>query len=98
MVFAAVETVTNADPVGEPRRLHSDVAAQATASESIHVAPPLQSSGQHGYTRWNMFIQFVCSISQCHGYTGEFEPEPGPGHIPQWELHVLHVSPISHSP
>ncbi len=36
MMLAAVETVTNADPVRESRRHNSDVAAQATAGESVH--------------------------------------------------------------
>src|SRR5919201_6872966 len=36
MMLAAVETVTNADPVWESRRHNSDVAAQATAGESVH--------------------------------------------------------------
>jgi hypothetical protein len=45
MMLATVEAVTKADAVWEPRRLNSDVAAQATASESIHAAPPLKSSG-----------------------------------------------------
>ena len=38
MMLAAVETVTNADPVWESRRHNSDVAAQATAGESVHAA------------------------------------------------------------
>jgi hypothetical protein len=37
MVLPAVETVTNADPVWQPRCHKSDVAAQATTRESIHV-------------------------------------------------------------
>src|SRR5262249_41027596 len=40
MVLAAVETVTEANPVGEPRRRNSNVAAQATARESVHAASP----------------------------------------------------------
>jgi hypothetical protein len=35
-MLAAVETVTKADAVWEPRRHDSDVAAQATAGESVH--------------------------------------------------------------
>ena len=46
VVLAAVETVTKADPVGEPRRLDPNVAAQATARESVHAASPLKSSGR----------------------------------------------------
>jgi hypothetical protein len=49
MMLAAVETVTNADPVWESRRHNSDVAAQATARESVHVASPLKSSGRNVY-------------------------------------------------
>jgi hypothetical protein len=33
--------VTKADPVWESRRHNSDVAAQATAGESVHAASPL---------------------------------------------------------
>jgi hypothetical protein len=40
-MLAAVETVTKADPVWESRRHNSDVAAQATAGESVHAASPL---------------------------------------------------------
>ena len=36
MMLAAVETVTKADPVWASRRHDSDVAAQATAGDSIH--------------------------------------------------------------
>src|SRR5688572_7645901 len=49
MMLAAVETVTKADPVWESRRHNSDVAAQATAGESVHAASPLKSSGRNGY-------------------------------------------------
>ncbi|SJM28405.1 hypothetical protein BQ8482_110335 [Mesorhizobium delmotii] len=49
MMLAAVETMTNADPVWESRRHNSDVAAQATASESVHAASPPKSSGRNGY-------------------------------------------------
>jgi hypothetical protein len=41
MMLAAVETVTNADAIGEPRRHDSNVAAEATARESVHAASPL---------------------------------------------------------
>jgi len=36
MMLAAVETVTKADPVWRALRHNSDVAAQATAGESVH--------------------------------------------------------------
>jgi len=49
MMLAAVETVTKADPVWESRRHNSDVAAQATARESVHAASPLKSSGRNVY-------------------------------------------------
>ncbi len=49
MMLAAVETVTKADPVWESRRHNSDVAAQATADESVHAASPPKSSGRNGY-------------------------------------------------
>jgi len=38
MMLATVETVTKADPVWESRRHNSNVAAQATARESVHAA------------------------------------------------------------
>src|SRR5437868_11275523 len=47
MMLAAVETVTKADPVWESRRHNSDVAAKATARESVHTATPLKSSGRN---------------------------------------------------
>jgi hypothetical protein len=49
MMLAAVEAVTKADPVGGARRHNSDVAAQATAGESVHAASPPKSIGQNGY-------------------------------------------------
>ena len=49
MMLAAVETVTKADPVWESRGHKSDVAAQATARESVHAASPLKSSGRNVY-------------------------------------------------
>jgi len=45
MMLAAVETVTKADPVWESRRHNADVAAQATARESIHAVSPLKVGG-----------------------------------------------------
>ncbi|HMI87874.1 MAG TPA: hypothetical protein VK550_27515 [Polyangiaceae bacterium] len=36
VMLAAVETMTKADPVGESQRHNSDIAAQATARESVH--------------------------------------------------------------
>src|SRR6266550_127419 len=47
MMLAAVETVAKSDPVWESRRHNSDVAAQATARESVHAASPLKSSGRN---------------------------------------------------
>src|SRR5215831_9963048 len=49
MMLAAVETVTKADPVGESRRHNSDVAAQATARESVRDESPLKPSGRNVY-------------------------------------------------
>jgi hypothetical protein len=62
MMLATVKTMTKADPVWESRRLNSDVAAQATASESIHAAPPLKSSGTTASLRDALAIMpiFVC--------------------------------------
>jgi hypothetical protein len=45
MMLAAVETVTKADPVWSSRRHDSNVAAQATARESVHGESPPESSG-----------------------------------------------------
>src|SRR5690606_30295709 len=44
MVLAAVETVTNTDPIGATRRHDSNVAAQAATGESVHVAAPSVSN------------------------------------------------------
>src|SRR4029450_12108018 len=49
MMLAAVETVTNADPVWPSRCHNSDVAAKATARVSVHAASPLKSSGRNVY-------------------------------------------------
>jgi hypothetical protein len=46
MMLAAIETVAKADPVRKSRRHKSDIAAQATASESVHAASPSKSSGR----------------------------------------------------
>jgi hypothetical protein len=42
MMLAAIETVTKADPVWGSRRHNSDIAAQATAGESVHAVSPLR--------------------------------------------------------
>jgi hypothetical protein len=47
-MFAAVETVTKADPVGASRRHNPEVAAQATAREPVHDASP-EISGRNVY-------------------------------------------------
>ncbi len=39
-MLAAVETMTKTDPVRLPRRHEPDVAAEATARESVHVVSP----------------------------------------------------------
>jgi hypothetical protein len=41
-MLAAIETVTKADPVWGSRRHNSDIAAQATAGESVHAVSPLR--------------------------------------------------------
>jgi hypothetical protein len=46
MMLAAVETMTKADPVWKSRRHYSDVAAQATAREPVHTAPPLMKRSE----------------------------------------------------
>jgi hypothetical protein len=48
-MLAAVETVTKADPVWASRRHNSDVAAKATAGESVHAASPPKSSSRNVY-------------------------------------------------
>src|SRR5258706_11815268 len=48
-MFAAVETVTNADPVRKSRRHNPDIAAHTTAREPVHAASPLKSSSRNGY-------------------------------------------------
>jgi hypothetical protein len=47
-VPAAVETMAKACAVRSPRGLDADVAAQATASKSLHAASPLKRS-RNGY-------------------------------------------------
>ena len=49
MMLAAVETVTEADPIWESQRHNSDVAAKTTTRESVHAASPLRSSGRNVY-------------------------------------------------
>src|SRR5690242_15151362 len=49
MMLAAVETVTDADAVRAPRCHDSNVAAKATARESVHAASPIRSSGRNTY-------------------------------------------------
>ena len=44
MMLAAVETVAKTDPVWVSRRHNSDIAAQATAGESVHTAILWQTS------------------------------------------------------
>jgi hypothetical protein len=46
MMLAALKTVTKADPVWASRRYNSDLAAHATAGESVHAASPLKSGGR----------------------------------------------------
>jgi hypothetical protein len=49
MVLAAVEAMAKADAIGRPRRLDADVAAQATAREPFHAAPPRMAIGSDAY-------------------------------------------------
>jgi hypothetical protein len=51
MMLAAIEAMTEADPVWESRRHNSDIAAQAAAGESVHAASPPKSSGQIRYNK-----------------------------------------------
>jgi hypothetical protein len=48
MMLAAIETVAKADPVWQSRRHNSDVAAQATAGESVHASPLESNVRLHG--------------------------------------------------
>jgi hypothetical protein len=56
--------VTKADPVWESRRHNSDVAAQATAGESVHAASPLRSSGRNGYNEQHCY--YNCPFADAH--------------------------------
>ena len=49
MMLAAIEAVTKANAIGRSQRHDTDVAAQATALETIHAAPPLVCVAQ---VRW----------------------------------------------
>ncbi|MBW8301850.1 MAG: tRNA-dihydrouridine synthase [Hydrogenophaga sp.] len=40
VMLAPVDAVTDADPVGPPRCDKTDIAAQTTASDRLHAAPP----------------------------------------------------------
>lgn len=48
MMLAAIEAVAEADPVWSPRCHKPDTAAQATAGESVHAAPPPRSACRIG--------------------------------------------------
>jgi hypothetical protein len=66
MMLTAIETVTQADPVWESRRHNADVAAQATARESVHAASPM-SNGQRQratVTRRNVAGMEVISLRE----------------------------------
>jgi hypothetical protein len=63
MMLAAVEAVTKADPVWASRRHNSDVAAQATAGESVHAASPPKSSGRNAYNEQHFHCN--CPLRNC---------------------------------
>src|SRR6266496_2909959 len=69
MMLAAVETVTKADPVWESRRHNSDVAAKATARESVHAASPLKSSGRNVYNEPRRASMKDAPASSALGFT-----------------------------
>jgi hypothetical protein len=60
-MLTAVATVTEADPVWESRFHNSDVAAQATARESVHAAEPPKSSGRNRYNAGIRTAACVCT-------------------------------------
>jgi len=51
VMLAAVETVTEANPVWESQRNNLNVAARATVCEAIHAVSPLKSSRQNIYSK-----------------------------------------------
>lgn len=66
MMLAAVATVANADPVWASRRHNSDVAAQATAGESVHAASPPKSRGRNGYDEQHCHCKLPVADSAYH--------------------------------
>jgi hypothetical protein len=51
MMLAAIEAVTKTHPVWEARRHNSDVTAQTTARESLHVTFPVKIERAEGLQR-----------------------------------------------
>lgn len=75
MMLATVETVTKADPVWQPRRRNSYVAAQAAAGESVHAAPPQRSSDRNVYNEQGReHCQSFARIALVDRWQGPVEP------------------------
>src|SRR5262249_43083320 len=95
MMLAAVETVTKPDPVWESRRHNSDVAAKATARESVHAASPPKSSGRSVYNEPRRASMKV-ALARKPTLTAHRRPSRGlrflPG-IERWPQQTAHVAP-----
>src|SRR5688572_1096497 len=96
MMLAAVETVTKADPVWESRRHNSDVAAKATARESVHAASPLKSSGRNVYNEPRRASMKDAPAFSAVGFTIARPPASGTVEASAWKTHG-HPRPLQHT-
>jgi hypothetical protein len=53
MVLAAIEAMAESDPIWQPRRHNSDLAAKAAARELVHIPHPLDSSRLNCCNAWH---------------------------------------------
>lgn len=58
MMLAAIQTMTNPDPIRTPRRHDPEAATQATTSEFLHAASPWKSNARNGYNEQHDYRNF----------------------------------------
>jgi hypothetical protein len=51
MVLAAIQAVTDADPIWHSRSRNSNAAAEASSGKSVHAASPSKSDGRDVYSQ-----------------------------------------------
>lgn len=96
MMLAAVEAVTQPDPVWESRRYNSDVAAKAATRESIHNALPrvrcaevivLRYRKSRVFTVADFYQAVMAVLEELHfnGQTGNFRAFR-PERMPRWAV------------